>query len=345
MNKTDLLVPYDVLITRQNYPLELKVDMTNNRIKEWYKRYTGNVYVAFSGGRDSTVLLHLVRKLFPEVPAVFVNTGLEYPEIVDFVKTIDNVIELRPKMTFKQVIEKHGYPIISKMVASLLRRVKSPGTSEKHRNKTLYGDERGSYGKLPKKWHYLIGSPFKVSEKCCEILKINPVMKYHKETNRASYVGTMASDSNKRMKDYQEHGCYVTHTVIPRCIPLAFWQTKDVIEYIRTYDLPHSTIYDTGVNHTGCIFCCFGIHLENRPNRFDLMKVTHPKLYKYCMEKLGLKTVLEFIGIKAEYEHLPLSDEALVTLQKKPAQMKKDKKNGPKRKHTRSSANRATKRI
>lgn len=67
-----------------------------------------NCYISFSGGKDSTVLLHLVRKLYPEIEAVFVDTGLEYPEIKQFVKSIDNVTILRPKMMFNEVINKYG---------------------------------------------------------------------------------------------------------------------------------------------------------------------------------------------------------------------------------------------
>lgn len=44
-------------------PLDLKVEMTKARIKEWYEHYDGQVYVSFSGGKDSTVLLHIVREL------------------------------------------------------------------------------------------------------------------------------------------------------------------------------------------------------------------------------------------------------------------------------------------
>jgi 3'-phosphoadenosine 5'-phosphosulfate sulfotransferase (PAPS reductase)/FAD synthetase len=312
----------NTLQTRQNYPLELKIDMSKNRIKHWHKEYGGNVYVAFSGGRDSTVLLRLVREEFPDVPAVFVNTGLEYPEIVNFVKTIDNVVTLRPKMTFKQVIEKHGYPVVSKMVASLLRRLQSPGTSEKHRHKTLYGDERGTFGKLPNKWRPLIEAPFKISERCCHVMKMAPVLRYYKETQAASFVGTMACDSNKRQKQYMEHGCYLAHLPIPKCTPIAFWRHNDILDYIKRFDVPYSSIYDTGVNHTGCIFCCFGVHLESRPNRFDLMKVTHPKLYDYCMNKLKLKMVLKHIGIEKEFNHLPLSQDELVNLTKKRVEKK-----------------------
>jgi len=296
-------VTAEILQMRQKYPLDLKVDMSLNRINHWYKQYAGNVYVAFSGGKDSTVLLHLVRSLFPEVPAVFVNTGLEYPEINQFVKTIDNVITLKPTMTFKEVIEKKGYPVISKKVARGLKALQSSGTSARERNKVLHGDERGSYGKLPKKWRYLEYAPFKISEKCCEVLKLRPVNKYYKKTNRAAYIGTMACDSDWRRVTYMKHGCYLTERKIPTCTPMGFWLQQDIWDYIKKNKLAYSTVYNMGVSYTGCIFCCFGVHLESRPNRFDCMKITHPKLYNYCMKKLNIKQVLETLGI-GEYNGL-----------------------------------------
>lgn len=103
---------------RQRLPLEIKIRMSQQRIREWINEYgEDGVYISFSGGKDSTVLLHLVRELYPNVRAVFVDTGLEYPEIREFVKTFDNVDIVRPKMTFKQVIETYGYPFISKEVS------------------------------------------------------------------------------------------------------------------------------------------------------------------------------------------------------------------------------------
>ena len=102
----------------QALPLEVKVRKTEERIKEWVDEYgIDGVYVSFSGGKDSTVLLHIARRLFPTIKAVFVDTGLEYPEIREFVRTFDNVDWLKPKMNFKQVIEKYGYPFISKEVS------------------------------------------------------------------------------------------------------------------------------------------------------------------------------------------------------------------------------------
>ena len=85
----------------QNYPLWMKVEKTKQRIREWYEYYNGEVYVSFSGGKDSTVLLHIVRSVYPDVEAVFSDTGLEYPEIKEFVKSFDNVTIVRPEMSFK----------------------------------------------------------------------------------------------------------------------------------------------------------------------------------------------------------------------------------------------------
>ena len=110
------------LKTRQALPLEIKIRMTEQRIREWVNEFgIDGVYVSFSGGKDSTVLLHIARRIYPDMKAVFVDTGLEYPEIRQFVKTFDNVDWIKPKMNFKQVIEKYGYPFISKEVSECVQ--------------------------------------------------------------------------------------------------------------------------------------------------------------------------------------------------------------------------------
>lgn len=102
----------------QALPLQLKIQLTKQRIREWVSYFgQDGVYVSFSGGKDSTVLLHLVREDYPDVPAVFCNTGLEYPEIVQFVKSFENVEIIRPKKNFRRVIQDYGYPFISKEVS------------------------------------------------------------------------------------------------------------------------------------------------------------------------------------------------------------------------------------
>ena len=101
----------------QAWSLQRKIQVTQTRIIEWYQKNAGKVYVSFSGGKDSTVLLDLARRIYPDIPAVFIDTGLEYPELREFVKTIPNVTWLKPEMNFRKVIETYGYPLISKEVS------------------------------------------------------------------------------------------------------------------------------------------------------------------------------------------------------------------------------------
>ena len=109
------------LSVMQAWPLDRKIRVTQAKIIEWYHHYGGKVAVSFSGGKDSTVLLDLARRAFPDIPAVFVDTGLEYPEIREFVKTVPNVTWLRPEMPFSKVISEYGYPVVSKDVARRVR--------------------------------------------------------------------------------------------------------------------------------------------------------------------------------------------------------------------------------
>jgi 3'-phosphoadenosine 5'-phosphosulfate sulfotransferase (PAPS reductase)/FAD synthetase len=281
---------------RQGQPLEIKEQLTANRIKAYYERLEGNVYVSFSGGKDSTALLHQVRRIYPNVPAVFVDTGLEYPEIRDFVKTVDNVVWQKPKMPFTQVIEKYGYPVISKETAQKIKEVRET-KSEKLKSKRIGGDEKGN-GKIPDKWQFLINAPFKISDRCCHVMKKEPVKKYEKETGRGAIVGTMAADSRLREGSYLQHGCNSFENR-PMSTPMAFWLEHDVWDYIKKYNLPYSKIYDMGYTRTGCMFCMFGLHMDES-SRFERMKKTHPQIYNYCMDKLGLREVIRYCGIVSQ---------------------------------------------
>lgn len=304
----------------QNQPLERKVNITITRIIEWYQRYNGQVYVSFSGGKDSTVLLDIARRIYPDIEAVFVDTGLEYPEIRDFVKTYDNVTILRPKMQFKEVIERYGYPVISKEVAKCIHYSKLG---------SKWADEKldGTYNKFTErfiKYGPLRQAPFKISHKCCDVMKKEPLHKYEAKTKKRAIIGTMTDESSQRQSGWLKTGCNSFEEKRPISKPMSFWTEQDVLRYLKLTELPYSTVYGdivpktkiegqliindvptdlmtTGVNRTGCMFCMFGVHLEKEPNRFQRMKVTHPKLYDYCMREengLGLAKVLDYIGVK-----------------------------------------------
>jgi hypothetical protein len=153
---------------RQAMPLDLKVELSLRRIRDWCDHWDDMVYVAFSGGLDSTVLLHLARKVLPDCPAVFHDTGLEFPEIRDFVKTIDNVTWTKPRMTFPEVLKKYGYPVVSKRVAQYVgevQRAKGDTATKKLRTTGIKGNgEYSQLGKVPDKWQYLFDAPFTISE-------------------------------------------------------------------------------------------------------------------------------------------------------------------------------------
>jgi len=285
-----------VLTQRQGLPLDIKVKMTQRRIKQWYEGQDGAVYVSFSGGKDSTVLLHLVRSMYPEVPAVFIDTGLEYPEIRDFVKTFDNVVWLKPALSFKGVIEKYGYPVVSKENAQKIHEIRNT-KSDKLMHKRLYGDEKGN-GKLSKKWRILIAAPFNTSHKCCDVLKKSPVKKYERMSGLYPFVGTMAEDSSLRRLAYLRKGCNAFDTKRPTSTPLMFWKEDDIWNYLKNNDIPYSKIYDMGYTRTGCMFCMFGVNIQPEPNKFMVMAKTHPAQWNYCINKLGCGRVMDFIGVK-----------------------------------------------
>ncbi|MHC4294387.1 MAG: phosphoadenosine phosphosulfate reductase family protein [Planctomycetota bacterium] len=237
--------------------LDAKVAMTNARIRQWYEHWDGEVYICFSGGKDSTVLLHLVREIYPDVRGVFSDTGLEFPEIRDFVKTIENVEWLKPAMNFRAVIEKYGYPVVSKRIARYVHDVRHARRSSNTRRLRLHGLRRdGSYSpmsKISKKWKRLIGAPFKISDRCCDVLKMRPTHVFEKKTDLKPYLGMMASESLTRRGVYLKHGCNAFNLTRPRSTPLAFWSDRDIWAYIRRFKVPYSPIYDMGYSRTGCI--------------------------------------------------------------------------------------------
>ena len=294
------------LTTLQNLPLDLKIAKSKLRIDEWIRHYSENgVYISFSGGKDSTVLLHLVRSLYPNIEAVFVDTGLEYPEVKDLVNETKNVVILRPKMSFKQVIENYGYPMVSKEQANYLDDIRN--STENMRIRRLKGDSQGRF-KLSKKWYYLIDAPFKVTHRCCNVMKKEPVKRYEHETGKVPFIGTMASESNLREQAYLRNGCNAFNSKRPISTPIGFWTEQDILEYIVKYGLKIAKVYGdvvkqdgkfitTGCQRTGCIFCGFGVHLEKGQNRYQRLEETHPQLHDYCMNKLGFKDVCEFMNI------------------------------------------------
>lgn len=308
-------MPYE-LKQMQSLPLEAKIIMTQQRIRQWYEHWDGMVYVSFSGGKDSTVLKHIVDGMYDDVPSLFVNTGLEYPEIQKFAMSQKNVVTVRPEMRFDEVLKVYGYPAISKMVANKVAGAKPENTRWLQLKGKFINPANGrlSQFNIPQ-WGFLLDAPFNISDKCCAVMKKAPAKKYTKESGRKPMLGLMADESKARHDAWLKTGCNAFDLKEPQSQPMAFWTEQDILQYLKKYDVPYCSVYGeivptsddeqvegqlttfdilddyegtmlktTGCNRTGCIFCMFGCHLEKEPNRFQRLKQTHPNQYRYCIE-------------------------------------------------------------
>lgn len=207
--------------------LEDKEILTYEKLDQWYTAWNGKCYVSFSGGKDSTVLAYLAARYLSsfrtplwELNLVFVNTGLEYPEIQKFVneyadwlrrefhRVTVNLHRLRPKMNIRQVVTKYGYSIVGKNVAHQIetaRRSPDSRSMKLLRGEVLRTDgEKSMYN--CEKWGYLLSAPFLISDKCCGIMKKSPSKSYEHRADVKPTTATMAEESLLRMQKWRETG-------------------------------------------------------------------------------------------------------------------------------------------
>lgn len=107
----------------QALPLNIKVRMTAERIRNWVNEFgEDGVYLSFSGGKDSTVLGHIIREVcgYKDIPLVFIDVPTQYPELKQFAMTFDNLVILKPKISFAEVCEKYGFPLFSKEISECI---------------------------------------------------------------------------------------------------------------------------------------------------------------------------------------------------------------------------------
>lgn len=204
------------------------------------------------------------------------------------------------KITFRTVLERYGYPVISKEVSKVIydaRNALSKGNIHSYAVKQLYNEYRNpKTGELSVrynkgKWKFLLDAPFIMSNKCCDVMKKSPAHKFDKESGLKPVIGTMASESSQRKSQWMQFGCNSFEAKNPSSKPISFWREQDILEYLYKYKVPYASVYGdikvdrkdkyftTGCSRTGCIFCGYGCHLEKEPNRFQMLKKSHPKLW------------------------------------------------------------------
>lgn len=286
----------------QALPLDLKIMLSQDRIRGWYKAYGGDIYVSRSGGKDSDVLGDIVKKMYPDVPQVFIDTGLEWISVHNHGIEIADTV-LRPQMNFIHVIQTYGYPIISKEVAQKVEEARSKPDGECARR---FGDceHNRKYPQFSmERYAWLLDAPFKISHRCCDINKKRPAKVYEKQTGRKPLVATMADESRLRRTRWLRHGCNAFEAKRPVSAPLSFWTEQDILRYIVRYGIDIASIYGdvvseygeyqtigcdldvklmtTRASRTGCIWCMFGISQDTE--RFLRLKQNEPKRYEFVI--------------------------------------------------------------
>lgn len=248
--------------------LDQKEQRSLAKIAEWFSYWNNAVYVAFSGGKDSSVLADLCGFWCSIIKATlylcFVNTGLEYPEIQKHVRLfaeylrnkydIEVVLDIiRPEMRFDEVIKTYGYPIISKDVSQAVYDARTQARKEgiDVRQTRLYNrgfnHESDYCKKYPSycraKYDSLFDMQFGVSHKCCDVMKKKPAKQYEKETGRKPILATMTSESRLRQTKWIQYGCNAFDSKRPNSAPMSFWTEQDVLQYIKDAQLPIASVY------------------------------------------------------------------------------------------------------
>lgn len=368
MLKTEYKISPAELNSRLKWTLEEKRKHAVYKVLEFFIYHKGQVYLGFSGGKDSQMLdwlidqifkgrwkeevehyiFQITAELFPKdffnkaknegyncqsiivdkiwgMPTrVFCDTGLEMPEIRKHVKTFQGAIWLKPKMRFPDVIKNIGVAVGSKMIATKIRRLKSyllNPSSKNENTRRLYQEGIRSDGAksrtgLSKFWQRLLDAPFKVSDKCCDVFKKEPFRRYEAETGRKPITATMVEESLQRRSAYLYTGCNSFESGSEMSRPFSIFTNENIWELAAREGVRFCEVYydrvieyaaESGIlkvivpgeKRTGCMFCLFGIHLENKKelNRFQRLALTHPKQWLFMVNVCGLGVVLEFIGV------------------------------------------------
>lgn len=295
--------------------LSEKVELAKQCIINAYEKNNGNIFIFFSGGKDSTILRHIALSIYPDLKIVFSNTTNEIYDVIQYVKSFDNIIWVKPKLNFQQVVEKHGFPLISKEVSQKVYELKHTNGLITL-NTRLNGDKKGN-GVLSKIWRVLAEQEFDITHKCCKILKKDPLEKWAKENNMKPVIALMKDESMLR-KQLALYGDDNDKKIYP--FLNTGWTEQDIWDYATIHNIRFAECYyDRVINghfiparkRTGCEYCGFGIHLEDN-DRFITSSILTPKRYDKIMKLknngISFKTAIKISKNQKILKNKPVLD-------------------------------------
>lgn len=237
-----------------------------------------NAYISFSGGKDSTILHYLIDMALPNnrIPRVYMNTGIEYNDIVAFVKELaekdDRFVILTPRVPIKPMLEKYGYPFKSKEHSLRVYQF-NKGLNSNYIKKYISGyDVKGKKSSFicPKKLLYQFDEigKYNYSNLCCQKLKKEPAHKWQKENHKSIVItGMRAEEGGNRAR----LGCIITDTKtgkVKKFHPLIKVDDKWEDEFIKEQKIKLCKLYYEPYNfkRTGCKGCPFALTLQEQLN-------------------------------------------------------------------------------
>lgn len=245
-----------------------------------------NAYISFSGGKDSTILHHLIDLALPnnKIPRVFINTGIEYNHIVEFVQKLaekdDRFIIIKPSKPIKQTLELYGYPFKSKEHSLRIDQF-NKGTNANYLKKYINGYDvngRLSTFTCPKKLLYQFEErgKYHYSNRCCYELKKKPAYEWQKENGKKIVMTGMRHEEAGNRKRL---GCITDHGT--KFHPLIKVDEEWENEFINHQNIKLCDLYYEPFNfkRTGCKGCPFSLDIQKQ---LDIMKIYLPNEYKQC---------------------------------------------------------------
>ena len=201
IEKTPNLYPYAELERLRALSLDEKIEWSQERI-ECALRELNTPSLAFSAGKDSTVLLHLVKQQKPDIITIYGNTTIEFPECIQFAKQLRkdwnlNFYEARPDRSFWWIVENYGWPLMGKTFGV-------GGVAHKESREQFF-DDLAARGELT--GQYAIQAEVPISSACCTFLKERPSEKLQKQLGvDGVFLGILASESRQRMFNFLQYG-------------------------------------------------------------------------------------------------------------------------------------------
>lgn len=245
-----------------------------------------NAYVSFSGGKDSTVLHYLIDIALPNnrIPRVFLNTGIEYNYIVDFVRKLskndERITIISPKSNIRDVLTDYGYPFKSKEHSQKVALYQHSGMTKTVSNYLGNGNKKTFL--CPEKLKYQFSEDFtlKVSDKCCFKMKKEVAKVFANENSRAIAITGVRQGEGGLRKSMQ--GCTTfTSDKLDKFHPLFPLEDDWIDLFIKENKIELCELYYPPFNfkRTGCKGCPFSLELEKQ---LDTMKFLLPQEYKQC---------------------------------------------------------------